>query len=397
MLWNIKTKLKKMIEHFPTKLFKIIEYGLDKVGEKIHLARKKTYCAIILGIMQSRSVTFWELALVINDKVETESNLRRIQRFFEQYELNYLQIAIILMSFIPQRKLTLCIDRTNWKFGTVNINILALTAYYKGTAIPIIFELLDKRGNSKQVERMDLLDTFIELFGAKRIKSILGDREFIGDKWYKYLLKNKIHFYIRIPKSHLVKTDTTEFKAGNILTGLTRKCLKNVTVNDVQVNIGSKRIDNSKDAEDPYLIVVTDQAPENATGIYQNRWAIETFFQAIKGRGLDIEATHLEDLVRLRKLVALVSITFTWCLTIGVWKHQKIKTLRKKNHGYRANSFFRYGLDHTREILNRLSKKIESFEHIVDILLAQLEQSDFIFNYAEKYKRIYSKTPKIIR
>lgn len=39
-------------------------------------------------------------------------------------------------------------DRTNWKFGEANINILMLGITYKGIAYPLLFSMLDKRGNS---------------------------------------------------------------------------------------------------------------------------------------------------------------------------------------------------------------------------------------------------------
>jgi hypothetical protein len=37
-------------------------------------------------------------------------------------------------------------DRTNWKFGKANINILTVGISWRGTAIPLVWMLLDKRG-----------------------------------------------------------------------------------------------------------------------------------------------------------------------------------------------------------------------------------------------------------
>ncbi|EXW59539.1 hypothetical protein J878_4174 [Acinetobacter baumannii 44467_5] len=42
----------------------------------------------------------------------------------------------------------LTLDRTNWKWGKRNINILMLAIVYRGIAIPILWTLLNKRGNS---------------------------------------------------------------------------------------------------------------------------------------------------------------------------------------------------------------------------------------------------------
>ena len=108
------------------------------------------------------------------------------------------------MSFIPEKKYRLCIDRTNWKFGAKSIDIFALTIYYKGVGIPILFEMLEKSGNSNQEERIFLLERFVAIFGHTCIKSLLADREFIGEKWFRFLVEKGIKFHIRIPKSHYI-------------------------------------------------------------------------------------------------------------------------------------------------------------------------------------------------
>ncbi len=63
---------------------------------------------------------------------------------------------------------------------------------FKGTAIPIYWMLLDKRGNSDTPERKTLIQMFIEHFGKNCIKGILADREFVGKDWFGWLLKEKI-------------------------------------------------------------------------------------------------------------------------------------------------------------------------------------------------------------
>jgi hypothetical protein len=82
--------------------------------------------------------------------------------------------------------------------------ILVLTVYFKGVRLPILFHLLDKKGNSNHQERIDLLGEFVEIFGTERIFSLVGDREFIGQKWLKCLMEKQINFSIRIPKSHAI-------------------------------------------------------------------------------------------------------------------------------------------------------------------------------------------------
>ncbi|WP_419622846.1 transposase, partial [Thiolapillus sp.] len=92
----------------------------------------------------------------------------------------------------------LSLDRTNWKWGKININLLVLAVVYRGAAIPVYWLPLNKRGNSNSRERIALLKRFIDQFGRDPIKGILADREFIGDQWLGWLLEQKIPFTIRI-------------------------------------------------------------------------------------------------------------------------------------------------------------------------------------------------------
>ncbi len=87
----------------------------------------------------------------------------------------------MIFSLLPVKTgLVLSMDRTNWKFGEFNINILMLGITYKGIAFPLIFSLLPKRGNSNWEERKKIMERFIRLFGAECIDCLVADREFIG-------------------------------------------------------------------------------------------------------------------------------------------------------------------------------------------------------------------------
>jgi len=80
------------------------------------------------------------------------------------------------------QSLYLTVDRTNWKWGEKNLNILTLGIVYKGAAIPVYWLVLNKQSNSNQRERIALLQRFIRQFGRS---GILGEREFIGNQWWQ--------------------------------------------------------------------------------------------------------------------------------------------------------------------------------------------------------------------
>ncbi|MFP4090868.1 MAG: hypothetical protein ACLFUB_19335 [Cyclobacteriaceae bacterium] len=112
---------------------------------------------------------------------------------------------------------------------------------------------------------------------------------------------------------------------------------------------------------DEYLIVMTNTFAHRALSHYQRRWSIETFSQSVKQRGFRLEDTHLNDVEWLRKLFALVAIAFAVCLHIGRWSDQHQKPIEMKNHGYKANSFFRHGLECWRNVLRTLTDELELF------------------------------------
>jgi hypothetical protein len=59
-----------------------------------------------------------------------------------------------------------------------------IAANWGGVGIPLYYwHLLDnKSGNSAAQDRCDLLEKVIRILGVERIRAIIGDREFMGEK-----------------------------------------------------------------------------------------------------------------------------------------------------------------------------------------------------------------------
>ena len=154
---------------------------------------------IILALIQVKTVNLVKLAITLEGTDNQVSLYRKLQRFFSSFNLAYASLAQLLVKLarIEGDKWLLAIDRTNWKFGKLSINILVLSICHKGIAIPIMWNMLDKEGASNNIERQHLLKRFIAVFGVSKIQALLADREFIGDLWLSFLEYNKIRFYIR--------------------------------------------------------------------------------------------------------------------------------------------------------------------------------------------------------
>jgi len=97
------------------------------------------------------------------------------------------------------------------------------------------------------------------------------------------------------------------------------------------------------------------------------RWGIETLFGMFKTKGFNLESTHFNQQDRLSKLFALMSLALCWAILMGEWLHEQTP-LKIKNHGRRAKSTFRYGLDYLRSLLMDLDLKHDEFIHSIKFL-----------------------------
>ena len=347
----------------------------------MNAARVNFAAGFILALLKAGSVNFNKIALAFTGQATKESKYKRVQRFFANFSLDLEMVAMFIAELIPVKSScwVISIDRTNWKFGKMNINILTLGIVYMGIAFPILWISLDKRGNSNTKERISLIAQFLKLFGVSKIQCIVADREFIGIAWFEYLLNAGLTFRIRIKENILVTNSRgiqvpvkqlfRQLKPGTtqVLNGK-----RNVMGHDLYI-VGSMLSDGE------YLILVTDKNPGEALSDYKKRWGIETLFGCLKTRGFNFESTHMTKLERVEKLVALLAIAFTWCHIIGEWKNDR-KAITIKKHGRKAISIFRYGFDELREILFDISQRLADFQRTIEILFSYVDPSFRVVN-----------------
>lgn len=344
---NIKVESKSSI------LFK----ALEKIfGEEINKARLKFMVLFILALNQVRTVGFEKLAIAFDHKAKPGSSLRRVQRFMASYDLQNDLIAKLIFILLPVKPpYRLSLDRTNWKLGSKDINILVLAVVYKGIAFPILFKVEPRAGNSSTQQRIDIMNRYDKLFGIKTIDCLLADREFVGEQWLAYLNLNAIAYHIRIRDNFYVTKPGTgkRIKASWLFNSLKQNEFrfheKIVLVNNVLCYISGSKVKNKKGKPELQLIVSFNN-PQRAGTLYKERWQIESAFKALKSSGFNIEDTHLTDAVRIEKLFSLVLIAFVWAYKVGIYL-DKIDPIKIKKHGRRAKSLFKQGLDHITNVL----------------------------------------------
>jgi hypothetical protein len=328
-----------------------------------HGARLNFLALFLIALLRVKTLNLSSLAIGFRSQTKTNSNYKRLQRFLRHFELNYTQLAKVFMALmdIPQ-PWVLSVDRTTWSLGLTQINILMLGVVKDGVAIPLLWTMLDKKGNSHSEERMDLLDRFQEIFPEVRVAFLSGEREFVGQEWLSYLLiEPSIPFRLRIRESEKIGDGVRKLRTSVVFAhlkiGESQVLSGRRWVWGHSVYVGGLRLEDGE-----LLVVIGSESPETMISDYAQRWGIETLFGMFKTRGFCLESTHVVCGERLSKLLALMSLALCWAIKVGEWQHQH-HPLKLKKHGRLAKSIFRYGLDFLRSVVLDLDLKHNDFLH----------------------------------
>ena len=344
-----KTSSKKQAKNnFKAKLRKAIRRNLRK---EVGLNPRVAHFAgtLIVGLMSFvAGVWHKKLALAFGGDNQPESNVRAVQRFFSNTYLNYHLYSCMLYNMLQiQGKATIIIDRTNWDFGKKHINIFVaavLVKSYTGKqsfAVPIVWEVFDKKGNTNTEERKNLMDKIIALIGTDNIEMVLADREFIGEKWVQYLHQHKIPFLIRTRNNVYVEYEGKEVQVCDLFADVRHqeKCSYSVKIDGVPVTLVGTR-----SVEGELVIAMAFKIDGDPLDGYRLRWLIELFFKSIKTRSFNLEETHMVHPERIKLLFALISYATVLIVQAGIVNDQH-KRIKIKNHGRPTYSLFTYGLD----------------------------------------------------
>ncbi|WP_168880246.1 IS4 family transposase, partial [Rhizobium sp. P28RR-XV] len=293
---------------------------IETLGRHFLLGKSRllTLAVLIAGLVQSRTVNLSHLAVHMSGPACYASKYRRLQRFFQFVRLDQAVAARLVVSMLNlDRPKMLALDRTNWKFGSRNINILLLAIVTRRFRVPLLFTLLPHQGSSDMAQRIALMRRYLMLFDAASIKCLLADREFIGVEWMDFLNQNNIPFVIRLKIDMAVTLqDGSTWSLATLLRR--RRARRASVIGKAHVNgtagttlepicLAAKRLD------DEWLIVATNRNdPKQALNDYRKRWGIECLFGDAKTRGLNMEDTHITNPDKLASLLVILILAITW-------------------------------------------------------------------------------------
>lgn len=181
-------------------------------------SRLETLCLLLLGMISARTVNLTHIASERPARAKVASTYRRLQRFFQHVILpNDWSVGIVMALIGNPDRWYLCLDRTNWKIGKSDVNVLVLAVVTERYRVPLMWTFLDHSGNSTTQQRIALMQRYLARFNASTVRMLLADREFIGQEWFKYLKDRSIPFAIRVKQDQLIVVEGRKYSLRSYL------------------------------------------------------------------------------------------------------------------------------------------------------------------------------------
>lgn len=315
-------------------------------------ARINFLAKFLVALVQVKTINLAQVSSVMSGRAKPDSHYKRIQRFLRFFQLPFAELARFVIALIGLKPpFTITIDRTDWYLGQTPLNVLMLGIASQGISFPLLWTILEKKGCSDTTERITLIEDYLRLFGRQSIEFICADREFIGVGWLAFLCRERIPFRLRLKENLLVDNSRRSKRVAARNLFRTQRAGVGVLLAGARQVLGqSLFVMGMRRSDGEYVIIVSSEESDQLLRDYARRWGIETLFGCLKTRGFCLEATHVTDKERLKKLVALMALAFCWAYRTGQWLTGS-DPLKIKKHGRMAKSIFRHGFDHLRRVL----------------------------------------------
>ena len=330
-----------------------------------HPARQECFAMMIVGIIDSCKVHLKEMAYQLPGQATTSSKVHRIYRFLREQAIDYDTLFRFILSLISNSPVILTMDRSNWKFGTNEINILFLCVVVKSVSIPLCWLSLGRAGLCDTAQRKQLLQKAIDIIGHKNIRYFLADREFMGKDWLHYLHTQKIQYSIPLKSNTRITLGKKPLiRVDKAFPSLPQRHYvhRHGLLFAVPVLFAAYRNDQGE----LMVLVCSEDLGVEPFLLYKQRWTIERLFKHLKTGGFNMEDSHITKPERFDKLIAALAIAAVIVVKQGIIRHKNKPITVKKTLNRALYSVFTYGLDQLRAMIKAANK---IFEHNLDNLL----------------------------
>jgi hypothetical protein len=281
---------------------------------------------ILIGLLnQYKQVKIEKLATYFPLPILFESRRKHIQRFLKLTSLSIPLIWFPLIQLIIEHQflincpLVIVLDRTQWQ----DKNIFLISVIWHRHALPIYWNILNKKGASNFQEQKALIKPVLKLLRKYQI-IIIGDREFHGIELATWLRKEQKKRKQKFDFAFREKQDTFFHKGGKkyqklseieVIPGVKQihmgvKLTKKKGFSRNNVVIYQKKKQKKKNYDQPWYILTSLNSIEEVILVYAQRTGIEAMFKDCQTGGYNLEGTKANT-QRLTNIVLLIAIAYT--------------------------------------------------------------------------------------
>lgn len=354
----------------------------------------KNILLLSLCILQKESICLNKLksnvgVLLGNINTQNDSHYKRLLRIFsiDKSSTLWQELLSYVFRIFHLKSDLLLLDGTSWQRGSKKYHFLTLCIVYKGVAIPIYWEDLNKKGQSNEKERNSFIRQACQLYNLKE-KVVIADREYIGQKWFKELFTCDLEFIIRIRKSDYKKLiNSFSGKTHQQLSAKVTRSKKHNKSCSKMIKIAGKNVqfivtkNQMKTTQDDllYLLCSSNITAQKSVEYYQQRWKIECCFKHLKSNGFDLQKMNLKEENKIQLMMAIVIFSYALSINQGLKEYDKVLCKTYKNGTvYKVVSVFKKGLQ-------EINLVCLSFENFIQYLIKNLHQKITYRHYANPF------------
>ncbi|MFC6663710.1 transposase [Deinococcus multiflagellatus] len=201
------------------------------------------------------------------------------------------------------------------------------------------------------------MDDALCLLSAAEIRVLYADREFVGYDWIQGLAHRGIPLCVRLRRDTLMDDWTAQDWLSRVQTGTAGLLVEDTVVYGQPMNVV---LTYTREGE-ALIIASNAGAVTTIQTRYRRRFLIECLFRALKSKGFQLEGTHMTLHDHVERLLCLLTLTYTWCVRVGV-----TLDCPRKAHGRRAWSVVKMGLQ---ELVRSFGRESARLWDLIDLLM----------------------------
>lgn len=340
---------------------RIFDFINSVFGEAMHLKRVESLANAAIGLLHAEELILHKMGagLAAAKGLDKKHATKQIDRLLSNPKFDIWEASSSWAAYIigERKEIMVSMDWTDFdadNHSTICINLI--TSH--GRATPILWKTANKSSlkNNRSRYEDQILSKLKEIVSADIKITVLADRGFADQKFFKFISEELDFFYIIRIKSN---TNITNKKG---ITQHAKQWLRSdgfvstvdkATVTGEHYPVAKFVCTKQKNMKDAWYLVsnCNDLTGSEIVRFYGKRWTIESYFRDIKDQrfGMSFGETHISTPERRDRMffisaiaIALLTLLGNAGENIGFDRKLKVNTVKTRTHSLLTQGIFYY-------------------------------------------------------